>query len=180
MLYEVITDYAPAAELTAHLKELLDDPLTAKYSPDEGLPEVRQAVCDWYGRMYGAAPRPTELCLTIGASQAFWLAIMVLCRAGDEVVVQTPYYFDVITSYSIHYTKLYEMSLITARAAAGAQPLMRIRRTFIGMRGLTMREIWGMVRVSWRVPAMSRREKSLYSRVMLTGPKSIRYSYNFV
>ncbi len=48
----------------------------------------------WYGRRYGAAPSPDEVCLTIGASQAFWLAITTLCQAGDEVIVQLPAYFD--------------------------------------------------------------------------------------
>ncbi len=93
-LCQAVPDYAPASELIAHLKPLLDDPLTAKYSPDEGLPEVREAICGWYRRVYGAAPHLGQLCLTIGASQAFWLAMTVLCREGDEVVVQTPYYFD--------------------------------------------------------------------------------------
>ena len=93
-LCQAVPDYAPAPQLTDHLKGLLDDPLTSKYSPDEGLLEARAAVCAWYGRVYGAAPKAEELCLTIGASQAFWLAMMVLCQAGDEVVVQTPYYFD--------------------------------------------------------------------------------------
>ncbi|OHB30124.1 MAG: aminotransferase class I and II [Desulfuromonadaceae bacterium GWC2_58_13] len=93
-LCQAVPDYAPAPELIAHLKPLLDDPLTSRYSPDEGLPETRQAVCSWYRRVYGAAPNPDQLCLTIGASQAFWLALTVLCREGDEVVVQTPYYFD--------------------------------------------------------------------------------------
>jgi aspartate/methionine/tyrosine aminotransferase len=45
-LCQAIPDYPPAPELTAHLKPLLDDPLTSKYSPDEGLPEVRSAVSD--------------------------------------------------------------------------------------------------------------------------------------
>jgi len=93
-LCQAVPDYAPAPELVAHLKTLLDDPLTARYSPDEGLAEVRGAVSAWYGRRYGAAPQPEELCLTIGASQAFWLAITVLCKAGDEVIVQLPAYFD--------------------------------------------------------------------------------------
>ena len=44
--------------------------------------------------IYGARINPRQVCLTIGASQAFWLAIMVLCRAGDEVVLQAPCYFD--------------------------------------------------------------------------------------
>ncbi|BCR05853.1 aminotransferase [Desulfuromonas versatilis] len=93
-LCQAIPDYPPAAELVEHLKGVLDDPATSKYSPDEGLPEVREAVCAWYARHYGAAPRPGQLCLTIGASQAFWLAMAVLCRQGDEVILQAPCYFD--------------------------------------------------------------------------------------
>jgi hypothetical protein len=44
--------------------------------------------------VYGGAPTPDELCLTVGASQAFWLAIVTLCQAGDEVILQSPAYFD--------------------------------------------------------------------------------------
>ena len=93
-LCQAIPDYPPAPELTAYLKGILDDPLVSRYSPDEGLPEVREAVCRRYERVYGARINPRQVCLTIGASQAFWLAIMVICRAGDEVVLQAPCYFD--------------------------------------------------------------------------------------
>lgn len=93
-LCQAVPDYAPARELTEHLSGLLDDPLMSKYSPDEGLPEVREAICCYYQRKYGAVLSPANLCLTVGASQAFWLAIITLCAAGDEVVVQAPYYFD--------------------------------------------------------------------------------------
>lgn len=93
-LCQAVPDYPPAPELTEHLSRLLGDPLLSKYSPDEGLPEVREALCGYYGRKYGAELTPDNFCLTIGASQAFWLAIVTLCRAGDEIVVQTPYYFD--------------------------------------------------------------------------------------
>ncbi len=93
-LCQAVPDYAPAAELTEYLAGLLTDPLISKYSPDEGLPEVRTSICDYYGRRYGGALMPDNLCLTIGASQAFWLAIVTLCRAGDEVIVQAPCYFD--------------------------------------------------------------------------------------
>lgn len=93
-LCQAIPDYPPARELTAHLATLLEDPLLSKYSPDEGLIEVREAICARYRVRYGACIDPGQLCLTIGASQAFWLAMMVLCQAGDEVIVQTPYYFD--------------------------------------------------------------------------------------
>ncbi|MBC7962254.1 MAG: aminotransferase [Steroidobacteraceae bacterium] len=93
-LCQAVPDYAPAPELTAHLSGLLHDPLLSKYTPDEGLPEVREALCGYYEWKYGARLSPGNLCLTIGASQAFWLAIITLCRAGDEVVLQAPCYFD--------------------------------------------------------------------------------------
>jgi aspartate/methionine/tyrosine aminotransferase len=93
-LCQAVPDYPPAPELTTHLATLLGDPQTSKYSPDEGLPEVLETVCRHYRCTYDAQIEPANLCLTIGASQAFWLAIVALCQAGDEVVVQAPYYFD--------------------------------------------------------------------------------------
>lgn len=93
-LCQAVPDYPPSAGMTVHLRECLDDPLVARYSPDEGLLEVREAVCARYRRVYGADMEPAQLCLTVGASQAFWLAMVVLCRAGDEIVLQSPCYFD--------------------------------------------------------------------------------------
>ena len=93
-LCQAVPDYPPAEELVRHLKEVIDDPLTSKYSPDEGLPEVREAVCARYERVYNARITPRQICLTIGASQAFWLAMVTLCRTGDEVIVPLPCYFD--------------------------------------------------------------------------------------
>ncbi len=93
-LCQAVPDYPPAREMTDHLASLLSDPEMARYSPDEGLLDVREAICKRYRRRYNARIHPGHLCLTIGASQAFWLAVVTLCRPGDEVIVQVPYYFD--------------------------------------------------------------------------------------
>jgi hypothetical protein len=93
-LCQAVPDYPPAAELVDYLRQVVADPLTSRYTPDEGLPEARKAVCARYGRVYGGGPDPERICLTVGASQAFWLAIVTLCRAGDEVILQSPAYFD--------------------------------------------------------------------------------------
>lgn len=93
-LCQAVPDYPPPPELTDHLATLLSDPLTSRYSADEGLPVVREAIAASYRDLYGAALSPSQICLTIGASQAFWLAMVTLCRAGDEVIVQLPAYFD--------------------------------------------------------------------------------------
>jgi aspartate/methionine/tyrosine aminotransferase len=93
-LCQAVPDFPPAPALVSRLCDLVDDPETARYTPDEGLPEVRAAVAAWLGRRYGRGPLADEVCLTIGASQAFWLAVLTLCRAGDEVILQLPAYFD--------------------------------------------------------------------------------------
>lgn len=93
-LCQAVPDYPPAEELTNYMASVVADPLTARYTPDEGLPHVREALAARYRRTYGAELDAGNICLTVGASQAFWLAMMALCQAGDEVIVQTPYYFD--------------------------------------------------------------------------------------
>jgi len=93
-LCQAVPNYPPAPELIAHLHQALDDPATYRYSPDEGLPEVRADLCHWYQRHYQSVPLPEQICLTIGASQAFWLAMLGLCQPGDEVIVPLPAYFD--------------------------------------------------------------------------------------
>ncbi|QXE89808.1 aminotransferase [Geomonas subterranea] len=93
-LCQAIPDYPPPPELIDHLAQVMRDPLTSRYSIDEGLPEVREAVCRGYRKLYDARIEPSQICLTIGASQALWLAMVTLCRAGDEVIVQLPAYFD--------------------------------------------------------------------------------------
>lgn len=91
---QAVPDYSPAAPLLEFVRQQLDLSETSRYTPDEGLPEVRAGVSDWYTRRYGAGPAPQEICLTIGASQAFWLAITALCQTGDEVILPAPAYFD--------------------------------------------------------------------------------------
>jgi aspartate/methionine/tyrosine aminotransferase len=76
------------------LQRFTSNPLTARYSPDEGLPQAREAVAARYRSVYGNGPSPAQICLTVGASQAFWSALVTLCRARDEVILQTPAYFD--------------------------------------------------------------------------------------
>jgi aspartate/methionine/tyrosine aminotransferase len=93
-LCQAIPDYPPAPALNQYLQSIIDDPLVSKYTPDEGLPEAREAICRRYTRIYCDGPNPGQICLTVGASQAFWLAMITLCQAGDEIILQCPAYFD--------------------------------------------------------------------------------------
>jgi len=93
-LCQAVPDYPPAPELVQFLAGKLPEDQTALYTADEGLLQVREAVCRRNERLYGAQMAPGNVCLTAGASQAFWLAMVTLCAAGDEVIVQVPTYFD--------------------------------------------------------------------------------------
>ena len=93
-LCQAVPDYLPAPQLMAFMHGALEEPGSSRYSPDEGLAEVREAVCSRYRRRYNAKITADQLCLSCGASQAFWLAMLVLCHAGDEVILQLPCYFD--------------------------------------------------------------------------------------
>jgi len=65
------------------------------YSPDPGLPEVRDRVAGFLRRHKGlAAAEASELLLTCGANQAFVNALLALTQPGDEIVLFGPYYFD--------------------------------------------------------------------------------------
>ena len=95
-LCQAIPDYPPAGGMRQYMQKMVAEPQVAVYTPDEGLEEVRSEVAAWYGRRYvgAAALRAENICLSIGASQAFWLAMLLVAEPGDEVIVQVPAYFD--------------------------------------------------------------------------------------
>ena len=69
---------------------------THGYSLSKGIPRLRKAVCDWYGRRFGVDLDPeTEAIVTIGSKEGIaHLALATLDR-GDIVLVPNP-------SYPIH------------------------------------------------------------------------------
>ena len=95
-LCQAIPDYPPAGGLRQYMQKMVTQPLVAVYTPDDGLEEVRSEVTAWYRRRYaGATALSAEnICLSVGASQAFWLAMLLVAEPGDEVIIQTPAYFD--------------------------------------------------------------------------------------
>jgi aminotransferase len=65
------------------------------YSPDPGLPALREAIADHLRRRKGvAAATAASVLVTCGANQAFLNTILAITRPGDEVVTFGPGYFD--------------------------------------------------------------------------------------
>ncbi|WP_299441757.1 pyridoxal phosphate-dependent aminotransferase [uncultured Phycicoccus sp.] len=64
-----------------------------QYPPGAGLPELRRAVAEHQDRFYGLRLDPAaEVLVTVGATEAIFLAMTALVRPGEEVVTFEPYY----------------------------------------------------------------------------------------
>jgi aspartate aminotransferase len=63
-----------------------------QYTENAGLLELRQLVCKKLKRDNGLDYTPEQILLSNGAKQSVAMAIMVLCRPGDEVIIPAPYW----------------------------------------------------------------------------------------
>src|SRR5438093_3409406 len=71
-------------------------PTNHRYSASRGLPNLRAAICERYGRVFGVSLDPEQhVVSTIGAKEGLAHLMWVLLEPGDSAVVPTP-------SYPIH------------------------------------------------------------------------------
>jgi alanine-synthesizing transaminase len=83
---------SPAAAV-ARLKAELERPGFQRYMPSRGLPEPRQAICDWYRRRYGQSFDPDkEAVVTIGSKEGIGHLLLALVGPGDCVLSPDPGY----------------------------------------------------------------------------------------
>ena len=93
-LSQAVPGYPPAIELRQHLGERLLDPSMHGYTPILGLPALREDYAAHLSAFYGAPIAAGEVGITSGCNQAFCLALMSIARAGDEVILPRPHYFN--------------------------------------------------------------------------------------
>ncbi|WP_448202873.1 aminotransferase [Azospirillum sp. sgz302134] len=93
-LCQAVPGYPPADALTAFLAEQVRAPDTARYTGIDGLPPLCAALARRTGALYGAEVKADEVLITAGCNQAFAVAAMSLARAGDNIILPTPWYFN--------------------------------------------------------------------------------------
>lgn len=64
------------------------------YGPVLGNPDLREAVAAEWSGAYGGAVTAANVAITQGCNQAFCAAIATVARAGDEVIIPVPWYFN--------------------------------------------------------------------------------------
>ena len=62
------------------------------YTPALGLPELRDAIANFYATRYGVSVPSSRIVITAGASGALLLALACLCEPGSEWLVTDPGY----------------------------------------------------------------------------------------
>lgn len=91
-LAQGVVHWQPPQKALEKVKELVWDPIISSYGPDEGLPELRQALLKKLREENKLTN--SQVMVTAGANQAFVNLVITLCDAGDSVVMFEPYYFN--------------------------------------------------------------------------------------
>jgi aspartate/methionine/tyrosine aminotransferase len=60
------------------------------YTWQRGIPELREAIARYTGRLFGRPFDPERFYVTIGGMHALQIAVRLVAGAGDEVIVPTP------------------------------------------------------------------------------------------
>ncbi|WGH78089.1 pyridoxal phosphate-dependent aminotransferase [Jannaschia ovalis] len=63
-----------------------------KYTAVDGIPELKQAICDKFKRDNGLDYTPAQVSVGTGGKQILYNALMATLNPGDEVVIPAPYW----------------------------------------------------------------------------------------
>jgi len=63
-----------------------------RYTAPHGVPELRKAVAEWFGREFGLHYEPKNITVSAGVKQGLFHLILATVGKGDEVLIPTPYW----------------------------------------------------------------------------------------
>lgn len=86
-------DLPPAVEVTDTLAREAANPKAHGYQPYVGIPQLREAWAQWYGRWYGVELNPADEVLPLmGSKEGIMHISMAFVNEGDPVLVPNPGY----------------------------------------------------------------------------------------
>ncbi|WP_066426002.1 pyridoxal phosphate-dependent aminotransferase [Anabaena sp. 4-3] len=90
-----VVSYNPPSEAIELLPQFLAEPANNLYKAVEGIPPLLSALADKLSTFNGIEIN-TENCIvvTAGSNMAFMNAILAITSPGDEIILNTPYYFN--------------------------------------------------------------------------------------
>ena len=94
MLSQAVPSWSCAEALDREVARLAHEPGIGLYTDIFGLPELRAAIAEHLSGDYGGRIVAENVCVTSGCNQAFAAAMMAVAKAGDNVIVPVPYFFN--------------------------------------------------------------------------------------
>jgi aspartate/methionine/tyrosine aminotransferase len=90
-----VVGYPPPASAFAEVNSFLRDPQNHKYKPVQGIPPLLELLGTKLQEENGIATGDgSAVIVTAGGNMAFMNAILAITDPNDEVILQTPYYFN--------------------------------------------------------------------------------------
>lgn len=90
-----VVSYNPPPQSLAKIPEFLANPDNHKYKAVEGIPALQDAIATKLKADNGIEiNRNNSIVVTAGSNMGFINAILAITVAGDEVIIQSPYYFN--------------------------------------------------------------------------------------
>ena len=62
------------------------------YEQSQGDIKFLESICDYYKREYGVGYKPTDIVVTMGASEALTMTFTTIIDPGDEILIAEPFY----------------------------------------------------------------------------------------
>jgi aspartate/methionine/tyrosine aminotransferase len=93
-LCQAVPSWSCAEALEDEVARLAHEPGIGLYTDIYGIPELRSAIAEHFSADYRGKVAAENVCVTAGCNQAFAAAIMAIARAGDNVIVPVPYFFN--------------------------------------------------------------------------------------
>jgi aspartate/methionine/tyrosine aminotransferase len=90
-----VVNYAPPEAASAALRDFFDAPDNHQYKLVDGIPQLRELITEKLAAENSIKlDRDNALVVTAGGNMAFLNALLAIADPGDEVILQTPYYFN--------------------------------------------------------------------------------------
>ena len=89
-----VVSYGPPPEALDSIRDFLADPENHKYKPVQGIPPLLAALQKKLAAENSIGAAIDRIFVTAGGNLAFTNALLAIADPGDEVILQTPYYFN--------------------------------------------------------------------------------------
>jgi len=93
-LAQGVVYYSPPPEVETQMAKFMADRHNHKYQPVVGIPALQETIARKLPVENGMDMADRAIVVTAGANMGFFHALLAIASVGDEIILQTPYYFN--------------------------------------------------------------------------------------